>query len=137
VNVNDLATDEGLQTAVILSLFTDRRADDSDPLPIGQTDRRGWWGDTLPDVAEDKLGSRLWLLEREKEQTSVLIRAEEYAREALQWLLDDRVAAQVDVTAEVPRSGVLGLAIAIHRPRLDPVAYRFTSTWAAQEARGE
>lgn len=134
---NDLETDEGLETAVIVSLFTDRRADDSDALPDGHTDRRGWWGDVVEAGARDRIGSRLWLLSREKQQPAVLARAEEYAREALAWLLDDRVAARVDVAAEFSRPGWLGLLIEIHRPPTDPVTFRYQMTWAAQAARSE
>jgi phage gp46-like protein len=135
LEADDLVRDDGLETAVILSLFVDRRADAGDILPDGGTDRRGWWGDAAPPVAGDRIGSRLWLLSREKERGTALRRAEEYAREALQWLVDDRVAERVEVDAQVPRTGVLGLAITIHRPRKDPVQYRFDLTWSAQQAR--
>jgi phage gp46-like protein len=132
---DDLARDDGLETAVILSLFTDRRADDSDPLPDGHTDRRGWWGDDRPAVAGDRIGSRLWLLARETQRAQVLGRAEAYVREALAWLLTDQVAAAVDVTVEFTRPGWLGIAVAIRRPLGPPVDFRFTYLWIAQEAR--
>ena len=45
----DLATDDGLRTAVIISLFTDARARADDPLPEADADRRGWWGDCGSD----------------------------------------------------------------------------------------
>jgi phage gp46-like protein len=135
IAANDLAVDDGLETAVILSLFTDRRAEASDPLPDGHTDPRGWWGDAFPPVDGDRIGSRLWLLGREKEQPAVLMRAREYAVEALQWLIADKVAARVDVTTEFTRPGLLGLQVVIHKPLADPVEYRFSATWAAQEAR--
>jgi phage gp46-like protein len=134
IEANDLVRDGGLETAVLLSLFTDRRAEDGDPLPAAATDRRGWWGDAVPVVAGDRIGSRLWLLARSKETPKALERVEEYAREALQWLLDDRVAERVDVTAEIPRPGMLGLTVQIFRPRADPVTYRFNHAWSAQGA---
>ena len=58
----DMLTDDSLTTEVIISLFTDRRALDSDDLPGGDSDRRGWWGDSYRDRP---IGSRLWLLSRE------------------------------------------------------------------------
>ncbi|MEA1063949.1 phage GP46 family protein [Erwinia sp. HR93] len=79
----DMLTDNTLTTAVIISLFTDRRAQDSDELPGTDGDRRGWWGDSYRDRP---IGSRLWLLSREKTLQSVLGRAAAYALEALQWL---------------------------------------------------
>lgn len=96
---NDLARDDGLQTAVLLSLFTDRAAEEGDVLPDEETDRRGWWGDEFADDAGDRIGSRLWLLARSKRTDDVLARAEEYARESLQWLIDDKVAERIEVTA--------------------------------------
>lgn len=126
----DLSTDEGLQTAVIMSLFTDRRADDEE-LPSGTTSKRGWWGDSLADVEGDMIGSKLWLIYREKELNSVAVRAEQYALEALQWLLDTKIASQVDVTAELLGSGRLGLGVKIHRPK-KLVEYRFNYNWDAQ-----
>lgn len=132
---NDLARDAGLETAVSLSLFTDRRAEDGDVLPAFETDRRGWWADDVAAVEGDRFGSRLWMLARAPATQDTLARAEEYAREALRWLVDDQVAERVEATAVVPRAGILGLLIAIYRPgRADPVRYRYDNVWAAQEA---
>jgi phage gp46-like protein len=133
VDANDLLREEGLETAVLISLFTDRRADAADQLPSGDTDRRGWWADAVPVVEGDQIGSRLWLLARERDSGRVRARAEEYAREALQWLVDDLVAERVEVTADVPRVGWLALEVVIYRPQQDPARYRFNSVWAAQE----
>lgn len=135
VVANDVSIDEGLQTAIVVSLFSDRRADDVDALPFGHTDRRGWWGDVYPTIPEDRIGSRLWLLSREKELPVVLVRAKEYAVEALQWLLTDRVASRVDVVTEFTRAGMLGIGVTVYRPVVDPVTYHFNVLWTAQEAR--
>lgn len=108
----DLATDAGLVTATIMSFFTDRRALPEDELPDGTADRRGWWADAYNDRPA---GSRLWLLSREKELDSVLRRAKEYAEEALAWMVEDRIAAAVEVEAERYRPGTLLLRTAIIR----------------------
>ncbi len=88
---DDLLGDEGLQTAVTVSLFTDRVARADDPLPEylpGQvSDRRGWWGDLTRENGRARpVGSRLWLLFREKELPETVRRAEDYAKECLAWL---------------------------------------------------
>jgi phage gp46-like protein len=124
-----LATEHGLLTAVMLSLFTDRLAEDDDALPFGGSDRRGWWGDAVPPVPGDRIGSRLWLLHREKQTRETRLRAEEYAREALGWLVEDQVAERLEVEAEWIRSGILGLRIAIHRPRGEAARLRFAIAW--------
>ncbi len=134
IDENDLASDAGLETAVQLSLFCDRRAELGDVLPLGETDRRGWWADALADVPDDKFGSRLWLLDRAKPTAEALVRAEEYAREALQWLLDDKVAEAISVTVTYPSRGVRSLLVHVQRPTMDSVEFRFNHTWASQEA---
>lgn len=106
----DLLTDDSIETAVIISLFTDRRAEESDDIPDGSDNRRGWWGDTY---SETPTGSRLWLLSREKQMSSVLLRAEQYAAEALQWLVDDSLASAIAITASNPADSVLALRVDI------------------------
>jgi phage gp46-like protein len=126
-----LIEDDGLQTAMIISLFTDRRANDDDVLPGDASDKRGWWADAFPIVPDDKIGSRLWLLNREKQLQSVLNRTQEYAREALQWMLDDGIAGSVLCTAQIVRQGLLGLSIAITPPAANtPNHYRFDILWS-------
>lgn len=114
----DLLTDDSIETAVIISLFTDRRAEPGDVIPDGTDNRRGWWGDTY---SETPIGSRLWLLGREKQLSSVLLRAEQYAAEALQWLLDDGLASSVTVTATNPASEQLALRVDILLPDGSPL----------------
>lgn len=130
----DLATDAGLETAVILSLFTDRRAEADDKLPAeGDGDRRGWWGDALPLIEGHRIGSRLWLLGREKIATETLRRAEEYGREALAWMLETGVASRIEALAEA-HGDRLALRLTIHRPRGDALTWRFDNLWEGQSA---
>ena len=109
-DVADLATeDPGLRTAVLVSLFTDRRV--AEGLPPGEAHRRGWWGDTLTGAGE--IGSRLWLLGRAKRTPETMRRAEGYAREALEWLVTDGVVLEVDVRAESPADHRLLLRVVL------------------------
>ena len=133
LTTGDVATDEGLETAVLISLFTDRRALASDELPAGGTDRRGWWGDVEPPAEGDEIGSRLWLLRREKRTADVLNRAREYAREALQWLLDDQVATAVAVDVEYINTDWLALLVRITRPDGGELDGRYEYNWRAQQ----
>lgn len=130
----DLATDDGLETAVIISLFTDRRADSDDALPgEGDGDRRGWWGDALPMIEGHRIGSRLWLLGREKVTTETLRRAEEYGREALAWLLDLGIASRIEALAEAQGSR-LALRLTVHRPKGDALSWSYDNLWEGQAA---
>lgn len=132
--IGDLASDAGLDTAVLLSLFTDRRLEDNDTPPDGSDDRRGWWGDQFSAVDGDKIGSRLWLLSRAKQTQDTLDRAEEYAKEALQWLLDDSVSSRIDVQASWIARGTMELDVQIYRPTGQTFQKRYNYNWAAQAA---
>lgn len=134
IQANDLVQEDSLKTAVLLSLYLDRQAEVGDQLPPGETSRRGWWADGAPVVAGDLVGSRLWLLAREKQSPAVRARAERYAREALQWLIEDRVVERLEVTASFPKAGWWALAVEIFRPSADPVRFQFDGTWAEPAA---
>lgn len=132
----DLVADAGLRTALLLSLFTDARARDDDILAFGQTGRRGWWGDSYCEAAGapagDRFGSRLWLLEREKQTSQTLARAREMAREATAWLVTDGVARSVDVAAAWGGPGRLELTVTVQRPDAASEVYRFARLWETE-----
>jgi phage gp46-like protein len=112
----DLESDASPESAVLLSLFTDRLAEPDDVLPDSQSsDRRGWWADT--NSPEGPLGSKLWLLVREKVTETVRVRAEQYAAEALQWMVDDDVADSITVAAAWSRQtpGMLMIEVGLYR----------------------
>jgi phage gp46-like protein len=136
VGDTDLARDDGLETSVIISLFTDRRAE-SDQLPpeFPADDLRGWWGDVYPLVEGDQTGSLLWLLYREKQTDTTRTRAQQYAEESLAWLTEDQIAERVIVRASYVATGWLLLEIDIVRPTGEIVRYRYGYEWTAQAAR--
>ncbi len=104
----DLVSEEGLRTALMISLFTDARARDDDEIPDGSNDKRGYWGDA---DEEDSMGSRLWLLGRAKETQDTLDRGKEYATEAVQWFFKDGIAKQTNVETYWLRKGVMAIVI--------------------------
>ncbi|WP_165676523.1 phage GP46 family protein [Metapseudomonas otitidis] len=125
----DLVLEEGLQTAAVISLFSDRRARLDDVLPADDGDRRGWVGDAWPRVEGDQIGSRLWLLNREKDIPETLRRAREYARESLAWLIEDGIGASLDVQASVPMRGVLRLELTVNRRDGSTLNHQFDTLW--------
>jgi phage gp46-like protein len=120
-----------LVRAVIVSLVTWRRANPDDDLPdVGtQAQRMGWWGDSFPSVANDRIGSRLWLLSRAKLTDTAVAQAKEYAKEALQWLIDDGVAARVQVDSERHGLDTLALACRVFKTDGRQVDIRFSNVW--------
>lgn len=107
----DLAAEDTLASAVLISLLCDRLVAKHEVRP-GE-DQRGWWADTYTDSGH-LTGSRLWLLEREKQLPGVLLRCKQYCEEALQWLVDDGLAKTVSVAVFTPRMGWLVAMIKVH-----------------------
>jgi len=126
----DLATTGGLLSAVLVSLFTDRlaSADYLPPDPNAVPDKRGWWGDTYEPHL---LGSRLWQLNRSKKtnSTTLLAQAQDYCMEALQWLIDDGIAAAVAVNTQWLTRDAIGIAVQI-TPPTGFAAQNFQFSWA-------
>ncbi|MCR1769589.1 phage GP46 family protein [Burkholderia glumae] len=122
LEIRALKLDDSLCTAVILSLFCDRRADADVILPHNQTDRRGWCGDEFatpatdaPRDESDTWGSHLWLCYVSKSSVDMLERARFAAWESLQWMVRTDVASRVDVIATWTGTGDECLAL---RPRI-------------------
>lgn len=107
--LNSDSLEATLIRSVVISLFTWRRAATDDP--IDDDERFGWWGDSYPAVDDDRIGSRLWLLRRVKLTRQTQLDAEFYAREALQWLLDDGQVISIEITSE--RADVARLSLGV------------------------
>lgn len=130
--LGDLESDEGLETSILISLFSDARVLEEE-LPIGENDRRGYWGDTVSDFYNDRTGSKLWLLDRGKSSEQTRTKVQEYARDALAWLLDDGVASALDVKATLVNRERVDLSISIDRPKdRSKFFYRFQLVWDGQ-----
>lgn len=122
----DIAVDTTALTPMLVSLGIDARARADDPLPVGRDDlnrgaggfdpRRGFAGDAL--VAGDDTGSRLWLLEREKQTEATRLRALEYTGEALDWA-EAETGRAAEVSAAWLRPGVLALTASVGGDTLD------------------
>jgi phage gp46-like protein len=91
----DVELENNLYSAIVVSLFTDRRArpdEVADPMK-----RRGWIGDLVSDVPDDRIGSGLWLYEQRRLTDDVVAGIAAEARNALQWMLDDGLCDSIDV----------------------------------------
>lgn len=120
-----------LARAVISSLFTWARAREGDELPTPESPRMGFWGDTYSPVTGDRWGSRLWLLARETLTASTAAKARDLAKEALEWMVVDKVAERIQV--ETARNGVdrLGMRILVDEPNGSRLDIRFADIWSA------
>jgi phage gp46-like protein len=123
----DLASGSDLQTAVLLSLFTDARVDDYvAPPPSGAPDRRGCWTDAYTGY---QIGSRFWTRMRLVKNQFTLNLIQTDAQDALGWLISDGVVASFDIQAAWINKTMIGLSIVAHMPAGDPQTFRFQWVW--------
>lgn len=111
----DLEADDSLDTAILMSLGSNARVDG----------KGGWWGDAY--LVDPIVGSRLWTLAG-KFTPDTLRTAERYAGEALAWIVNQGLAASVDVVASF-RAEVLRLNITLSRPS-GPLRYDVEILWS-------
>ena len=94
---NDLCfseTSDELNSAVLISLFTWRHAK---PHDLGVTDfQYGHWADSYDN---HQLGSRLYLLLREKIDDDLPGKIDVLITEALQWMLDDSIISDISISS--------------------------------------
>lgn len=127
--------DGSVAELVLISLFTDSRASDSDELADGSNDLRGWPGDTY---SASVWGGKLWLLKREKLTSDVKNLAVKYAENSLAWMLVDAgdgiMAKSVSVVGSIPRINTLALTIVITKPDSRTMTVSVSQRWEAQNA---
>lgn len=98
----DLLTTNGLESALDISILGEARANESEII-IPQN-RRGWWGSAILGYEQ---GSKLWLLSQARKTEENRILSEQYAYQALQWMLDDNIAKEITVNSEFTSEGIL------------------------------
>lgn len=92
-----LKTDSGLKTAILISLFSDAR----------ERNQRGWWG--------GEIGSKLWTLQNVKRSAETLKKAQDFAQEALSWLIEEKICKKVSVSAAYDNYGRLILSVDLQK----------------------
>lgn len=94
ITTNDADTVEGFETDIIVSLFTNARADESE---ISEPLRRGgWWGNVLNPQGYE-LGSKNWMLERETMTNKTTADAQRFTTNSLRWMLSQSVIKAFNV----------------------------------------
>ncbi|GAC1040830.1 phage GP46 family protein [Rhizobium sp. No.120] len=135
---NTLDSTHDLISAVLMAIGTDRRANSDDELPVdGDTDLRGWWGDT--DAEEIwggwQVGSRLWLLNRAKitdenyKYGATVARAKTYLIECLQPFLDRKIATKLEVGVQRYNETSISASIVLYRGNKSLISLQFQDLW--------
>ena len=125
LNNGDLLREEGLTTAVLISLFTDARADDDDEID-DKNDKRGWWGDL---ESPSPIGSKLWQFERSKTTQTVIEQFKKAIEDCLQWMIDDDVAKKINVIVERSEENRLYFSVEIFQTDGNTTALKFNDLW--------
>jgi phage gp46-like protein len=125
-DTGDLKKSKDLYTSLIISILADRRSLNDDEIP----NSRGWVGDAIKKESETKVGSRIWLLGRAKTTILNLQLLEEYAKEALDWYVDQGIAESYTLNvfyADKVR-GITCLEVELIRPEGN-INKTFNFTW--------
>ncbi|OGO02359.1 MAG: hypothetical protein A2Y72_02200 [Chloroflexi bacterium RBG_13_53_26] len=115
----DIATADQLDTALLMSLFCERRAAESE-MPVPEL-RRGWIGNVAtPDF---EIGSKLWLYEQARITRTTLNGITAEALAGLNWLVEDGIAESVIVNTTIA-----GLTVTLTRQNSE-VSTQFYKLW--------
>ena len=95
----DLAQEDGFDTAIYVSWFTDARAPE-DLVAIPEN-RRGWIGNAASPVEGRDLGGLLWLVDQRRLTSKTKNVTVDYARKALNWFVEDGLLNRIDASAVI------------------------------------
>lgn len=111
----DFETTDGLESAIVVSVFSDRRAykdEVGDPMR-----RRGWIGDLVSEVPGDLHGSGLWLYEQSRLTQEVVTGVRQEAEQCLEWMIQEDLVLSVSAAvASDPVKRQLRLVITTSSP---------------------
>ncbi len=89
-----LSSSQGLEHAALQSILNHGQSTSNDRARMQNNERGGCWSEAFSTL----VGSRNWTLEREKNLPEVRQMAEKFVREALQWMVDEKLLRDVNVS---------------------------------------
>lgn len=104
--------DGGLENAAYISLFSNFN----------------WWGN---DIASDdeQLDSQFETILDRTLSNQTRLDAIEFAKQALQWMIDIKVAREINIEATIPRVEVLAIDIKITQPDFTIIETKYEINW--------
>jgi len=105
----DIATVNSFDTALLMSVLCERRADESEiqnPLY-----RRGYWGNELSDIEGFEIGSKLWLLQYAIKDNITLSKAKDYSYNGTEWFIEDNYLTAINVNTFYDESSALNIKL--------------------------
>lgn len=104
--------DSGLETAVYISLFSER----------------GFWGNDILEQSE-KVESELESILSQTLTNQVRLDAIEICKASLKWMLNDGVAREIIIDASIPQVECLLIELEIVQPDFNNVAIQYQINW--------
>lgn len=123
-NNGDIESADFFDTAILVSLFAERRANESEVFEASM--RRGWIGNESTPGFE--IGSKIWLYEQSRLTRTSINGMTVAISQALQWFIDSGYAVSIgDIELIVTTTG-LDLSFTIRRPN-SKVEKRYYTLW--------
>lgn len=98
---NDIAKVSGLDTAIYMSVFCEKRATNS--MVSNPVLRRGHFSNIFYENYE--IGSYAWYYSQQPKTESNRSLLEDSIKQGLQWLIDDSIISEIDVTVSITKNG--------------------------------
>lgn len=129
INGENLVRDPGLENSILISLFSNGRADSRDAIPNEEDKLGGWWGDTL---LETPFPSKLWTLGRTKINDTTIALVEQFTKDALGWMEEDRLADIISATATRTGVNIITTEVRIAQPGGSTIYFKYYVNWKLQ-----
>lgn len=120
-DVADIASIQGMETAIETSLFTDSRAPES--LVPSPEYRRGWVANTLTAQAQRELGGIVWVFDQSRITQDTLNQLQLAALASFDWMISDGVARNITVSVDQVR-GAVYITLIYEEPTGDVKRYK-------------
>ena len=122
---NDLEAIDGLETAIIVSLFTYARTDRN--IVADAFRRRGFSGNLLTLNTNYQLGSELWTLEQSRLIQDTFNAGENIVRRALNFLIEDGIVDNIEVSMNKSNDREATIEILLFKD--SNIVDRYTTVW--------
>lgn len=95
----DLEMIDGFDTALLMSIFCERRADASEV--IDPKLRRGDWSNELNDIEGHEVGSKFWLIDQARNNQDAFNIGLDALNDGFNWMLEDDLVKSVEIDGSI------------------------------------